>query len=466
MQAQSTNTAQSNIDSNIMLILKKRGVKTGNMESNTQQGPINDNQQAPTTNKSNHHGQTVKRNNPYLNGSNKKETQSRPSTPTFDFEDLHPCRELPSGVEFRFRETPAIQRDFSTAFDTTINNDSKHPQCNEVPGIPEMGFFLAKRWRNARFVSHLRHVPYEWRSLKEEEPDVIFDVDKCILIVDFPFHVKHTGYVDRRVASIGTNYVLRVLLVHYYTMKEEILPNEMQEINDCFFHLNILAVKAQWTLVVACSPQEVAQYIESYRVMRDCDASSLMGEYPDSHYETFNANKSDDELNDEEELNQRFGDIQLQRYDSDSSEQDIRLDDDDDDDDDDDKQQERAQTNEKSVRGTRRKIFHRSVGNARQANCKHKEASASTRRTATTNKSKAKSKQTLAKRHMNFFQPRTSTRSTPFMGSATHDSTTYQPLTHQQQMAIAQQQFDMRQAQARARKEREKQEDEEEFTFE
>jgi DNA excision repair protein ERCC-1 len=96
-------------------------------------------------------------------------------------------------------------------------------------------------------------------------PDYIFNTTSCALFLSIKYHNLYPRYIYSRIAELGKDFTLRVLLV----------------LVDCtdnaavLLHLNKMAVQHDLTLILAWSPEEAARYLETYKALDGKDVSSI-----------------------------------------------------------------------------------------------------------------------------------------------------------------------------------------------
>ncbi|KAF9911577.1 ssDNA endonuclease and repair protein rad10 [Linnemannia zychae] len=106
--------------------------------------------------------------------------------------------------------------------------------------------------RGNPLLQFIRNVPYEYGDVI---PDFVVGLTSCVLFLSIRYHRLHPEYVFSRIASLGNNFVLRVLLVlvdvdtHQHAIRE----------------LTRVAMVNDLTLICAWSNEEAARYIETYK---------------------------------------------------------------------------------------------------------------------------------------------------------------------------------------------------------
>ncbi|KAG0365118.1 ssDNA endonuclease and repair protein rad10 [Mortierella sp. AD032] len=106
--------------------------------------------------------------------------------------------------------------------------------------------------RGNPLIQYIRNVPYEYG---EVIPDFVVGLTSCVLFLSIRYHRLHPEYIFSRIASLGNNFVLRVLLVlvdvetHQHAIRE----------------LTRVAMVNDLTLICAWSNEEAARYIETYK---------------------------------------------------------------------------------------------------------------------------------------------------------------------------------------------------------
>ena len=96
-------------------------------------------------------------------------------------------------------------------------------------------------------------------------PDYIFGSTACALFLSLRYHNLYPEYIYRRLAALGRDFRLRVLLV-------------LVDVSDnaaVLRQLNHTCVSHDCTLILAWSEEEAARYLETYKALDGKDASAI-----------------------------------------------------------------------------------------------------------------------------------------------------------------------------------------------
>ncbi|KAF9091493.1 ssDNA endonuclease and repair protein rad10 [Mortierella sp. AD031] len=137
---------------------------------------------------------------------------------------------------------------------TTTTTTTAAPATAPLPYTPKSKSTIVVRTsqRGNPLLQFIRNVPYEYG---EVVPDFVVGLTSCVLFLSIRYHRLHPEYIFSRIASLGNNFVLRVLLVlvdvdtHQHAIRE----------------LTRVAMVNNLTLVCAWSNEEAARYIETYK---------------------------------------------------------------------------------------------------------------------------------------------------------------------------------------------------------
>ncbi|KAJ2909972.1 ssDNA endonuclease and repair protein rad10 [Coemansia aciculifera] len=95
-----------------------------------------------------------------------------------------------------------------------------------------------------------------WSYSKDIVPDYVVGRTSCVLYLSVKYHRLHPEYISKRIAGLGKNYRLRVLLIHVDT-------------DDCkapLREINRIAILGEMTILLAWSLDEAGRYIETLKV--------------------------------------------------------------------------------------------------------------------------------------------------------------------------------------------------------
>lgn len=98
----------------------------------------------------------------------------------------------------------------------------------------------------------IRNVPLAYSPMV---PDYIMSPTTCGLFLSLKYHKLYPQYIHRRLAELGKDFKLRILLVYV----------DVDDNTTALFHLNVLGVRQQWTVILCWSELECARYLETYK---------------------------------------------------------------------------------------------------------------------------------------------------------------------------------------------------------
>jgi len=121
---------------------------------------------------------------------------------------------------------------------------------------------VSKRQQGNPVLRHIRNVPIQ---ISKIIPDYIMGPNRCAFFLSLRYHSLHPDYIHRRIAEVGHDFQLRVLLVRV----------DVDDNAEAILVINKLAVLNDLTLILAWSDQEAARYLETFKVYESKDASSI-----------------------------------------------------------------------------------------------------------------------------------------------------------------------------------------------
>ena len=108
----------------------------------------------------------------------------------------------------------------------------------------------------------VRNVPISYANII---PDFIFSSTICGLFLTCSWHREHKDYIHARIAELGRDFTLRILLV---------LVNVDDNLT-IIRNLNHIAATNSLTMILAWSEEEAARYLETLKVFDGKDSSSI-----------------------------------------------------------------------------------------------------------------------------------------------------------------------------------------------
>lgn len=121
---------------------------------------------------------------------------------------------------------------------------------------------VSTRQRGNSVLKHIRNVPFSYTRMV---PDYIFSTISCALFLSLKYHSLHPSYIHKRIAELRTDFSLRILLVLV----------DLEDNTSTLLYLNKLAVQQNFSMILAWTEEEAARYLESYKSLKDNDASLI-----------------------------------------------------------------------------------------------------------------------------------------------------------------------------------------------
>jgi len=130
--------------------------------------------------------------------------------------------------------------------------------------------YASTKQRGNGVLDYIRNVPVQYHTMV---PDYIFSSTGAALFLSIRYHNLYPEYIYRRIAALGKDFTLRVLLV-------------LVDVDDnaaVLLHLNKAAVTHNLTLVLAWSEEEAARYLETYKALDGKDSSVIQKAKDSTH---------------------------------------------------------------------------------------------------------------------------------------------------------------------------------------
>jgi DNA excision repair protein ERCC-1 len=161
------------------------------------------------------------------------------------------------------------------AANTNINNKETIPELTNrdhhaflAPHV----LHVSTTQRGNPILNYVRNVPYKESKMV---PDYIFSSTRCALFLSIKYHKLHPRYIHKRIAELGKDFDLRVLLCQV----------DLDDNANIILSLNKLCVENNLTLILAWSEEEAARYLETFKAFDGKDASLIQKRehtnYPD-----------------------------------------------------------------------------------------------------------------------------------------------------------------------------------------
>ncbi|KAH8093582.1 hypothetical protein JL720_4723 [Aureococcus anophagefferens] len=118
-------------------------------------------------------------------------------------------------------------------------------------------------------LKHLRNVA--WRFEKKLVPDYVVGEKHCAVFISIRYHLLKPSYLSRRLAELkAETWRLRVLLCHV----------DLDDAAKALHELNVLAVKAECTLILGHSDREcLADALTTIKPVNKTDVATLAGRF-------------------------------------------------------------------------------------------------------------------------------------------------------------------------------------------
>jgi len=121
---------------------------------------------------------------------------------------------------------------------------------------------VSTRQRGNGCLKYIRNVPMEYSKMV---PDYIMGTNRCALFLSCKYHSLHPNYVHGRIAELGTDFDLRVLLCLV----------DVDDNTAALLLLSKVCVVNRMTLILAWSEEEAGRYLETFKAFDGKDASSI-----------------------------------------------------------------------------------------------------------------------------------------------------------------------------------------------
>jgi DNA excision repair protein ERCC-1 len=175
-----------------------------------------------------------------------------------------------------------------------ITNHRSQPEANGNTGVPNHPppilqfasdrdyhilqqqphvLYVSNKQRGNPILSYIRNVPWSYSTMV---PDYIFNSTACALYISLKYHILYRTYIHTRVSELKTDFTVRILLVLV----------DVDDNEKVLLELNTFAVKHNLTLILGWSEEEMARYLETYKVLNNRDAAMIQ-KSKDSHHNNF-----------------------------------------------------------------------------------------------------------------------------------------------------------------------------------
>jgi len=123
-----------------------------------------------------------------------------------------------------------------------------------------------ERQRGNPVLTHLRNVSWKFDA-SVTVPDYVLGDHNCAVFISVRYHLLKPGYLGRRLAELKGEgrWKLRVLLCHV----------DLEDAATALHDLNLAAVRAECTLILAHGAREAARYLECFKAYEKNSASAI-----------------------------------------------------------------------------------------------------------------------------------------------------------------------------------------------
>ncbi|GLG95403.1 Putative DNA excision repair protein ERCC-1 [Gryllus bimaculatus] len=131
---------------------------------------------------------------------------------------------------------------------------------------------VSPKQRGNPLLKHISNVPWEFEEIS---PDYVMGRTTCALFLSLRYHNLNPDYIHERLKLLGQEYELRVLLIQVDTSD----PHHPLK------YLTRVSLLANLTLMLAWSPQEAGQIIETYKIYEHKPPDMIMEKTEASSYQ-------------------------------------------------------------------------------------------------------------------------------------------------------------------------------------
>lgn len=127
------------------------------------------------------------------------------------------------------------------------------------------GLLVNTKQKGNAVLRYIREIP--WKFSDTIVPDFEFSKAHCALFLSVRYHNLHPSYIHERIAGLKNQYHLRVLIVH---------ADSSSASNHALRELAKICIFSDLTLIVCAKIQEIALYLESYKILENKPPDMLM----------------------------------------------------------------------------------------------------------------------------------------------------------------------------------------------
>jgi len=122
--------------------------------------------------------------------------------------------------------------------------------------------YVSTRQKGNAILELIRNVPIAYSPMV---PDYILGPTSCALFLSIKYHKLYPNYIHKRIAELGKDFRLRVLLVLV----------DVDDNANTLLQLNNIGVTNQLSVILCWSELEAARYLETYKARDGKDASCI-----------------------------------------------------------------------------------------------------------------------------------------------------------------------------------------------
>jgi DNA excision repair protein ERCC-1 len=122
--------------------------------------------------------------------------------------------------------------------------------------------YVSHKQKGNGILPYIRNVPTAFSRMV---PDYIMSPKRCAIFLSCKYHSLYPQYIHRRIAELGNDFELRLLLVLI----------DVEDNANTLRTLNKVAVVNNLTLILAWSEEEAARYLETFKAFDGKDASLI-----------------------------------------------------------------------------------------------------------------------------------------------------------------------------------------------
>lgn len=150
------------------------------------------------------------------------------------------------------------------------NTKFSRPQTERPAG--RSAIIISQRQKGNPVISRIRGVPYEYG---ETTADFVTGATSCVLFLSLEYHKIHLEYIYTRMKKVGRDFDLRILLVLV----------DIENHDEYLRNLTRVCMHNDFTMVLAWSKDEAANYLVRLKMQETAKATAIMGRTPQTYNE-------------------------------------------------------------------------------------------------------------------------------------------------------------------------------------